>query len=73
MKLLIVIDMNEAPKKIVYHSTVNEEYALPYHVEDFFEQAGIKVDYTCIDIIADNLSADGGFDYKNFHFEMLFI
>lgn len=73
MKMMIVIDMNATAKKVVYHSTINEEYALLYSVEDFFEQAGIEVDYTYVDIISDNLSADRTFNYKNFHFEMMYV
>lgn len=73
MKMMLVIDMNATSKKVVYHATINEQYALLYSVENFFEQAEIEVDYRYVEMIADDLECGYTFNYKNFHFEMMYV
>lgn len=71
MKMMIVIDMNATSKKVVYHATIKKNDDIMFNVEDFFEQAGIEVNYEYIDIITGELMFGQTFNYHNFHFEMI--
>lgn len=73
MKMMLVIDMNATLNKVVYHAEANEKYSVLYSVEDFFEQAGIEVDYNYVEMISESLSCGQTFNYRNFHFEMMYI